>query len=221
MEIILTFAEARVLGCLVEKQITTPDYYPLSLNGLRTACNQKSNRSPVVTYDDRTVVHAVDDLRDKKLAWMITTAGSCTPKYEHRFTETLNLSVAETAVLCILMLRGPQTVGEIRGRTGRLYDFESIAAVEETLEGLIARGDGPFVMKLPRQTGRKEHRFTHLLSGEPEIDEDDALPAIEDARLQIQDENERYDELKATVDALQEQLEALRTEFAAFREQFE
>ena len=221
MEMILNPAEVRVLGCLVEKQITTPDYYPLTLNALCTACNQKSNRSPVVTYDDKTVVRAVDDLRDKKLVWMITTAGSRTPKYEHRFAEMLDINPAEVAALCILMLRGPQTVGEIRGRTGRLYEFESIPAVEETLEGLMAREDNPFIMKLPRQAGRKEHRFAQSLSGKPEIDEDDAIPAIEAARIEVQSENERYDELKATVEALQQELEALQAEFDAFKQQFE
>mgnify|MGYP006411325603 FL=1 len=221
MDMLLNPAEVRVLACLVEKQIATPDYYPLTLNSLRTACNQKSNRNPVVAYDDKTVVRAVDDLRDKKLVWMITSAGSRTPKYEHRFTEALDLTPAQVAVLCVLMLRGPQTGGEIRGRSGPLFEFESISAVEETLEELVEHAGGAFVTKLPRQTGRKEHRFAQLLSGEPEIEEDDAIPAIEEARLQVQSENERYDELKATVEELEQQLEALQAEFDTFKQQFE
>src|SRR5256714_12762678 len=167
---VLNDVEVRVVGSLAEKQVTTPDYYPLTLNALVHACNQISNREPVVNYDERTVADAVESLRAKNLVYIFYGAESRVPKYKHMMREVFALSPQELAAVCVLMLRGPQTVGEIRGRTGRLYEFADLSEVEATLEGL-ARRDEPLVAKLPRQAGRKEARYAQLLSGRPEVEE--------------------------------------------------
>lgn len=217
----LTVPEVRVLASLVEKEITTPDYYPMTLNSLVAACNQKSNRDPVVTFDEKTVVRALDGLREKKLAWMVHAAGSRVPKYEHRMTEQLPLDKADTAVLCLLMLRGPQTTGELKGRSGRLYPFVTIAEVEQALHRLASREEGALVLQLPRQTGHKECRWAHLLAGTPEIDETECEPPHEAARLQVESERQLYEHMEAEIQELREQLQALSDEFARFRRQFE
>src|SRR5664279_2014634 len=162
----LETAEARVLGALLEKEVATPDYYPLSLNALVNACNQKSNREPVVSFDEDTVEQALESLRGKGLALRISGRDSRVPKHAQRFTEAFNLGRREAAVMCVLMVRGPQTVGELRGRSERLYTFDDLEAVEATLHRL---GEMEFVKQLPRQTGFKEPRFTHLLSGDVEL----------------------------------------------------
>ncbi len=221
METPLTTIEARVLGALVEKSLTTPEYYPLTLNSLTAACNQKSNRDPVVSYDERDVVRAVETLRDKGLTMMVTGAGSRVAKYKHTFARRLQFNDAEVAALCILMLRGPQTVGEIRGRTGRLHDFPDLPAVESTLQGLMSRGDGIYVMQLPRQPGRKESRYAHLLCGEPEIIEEEYEAKPEAARQAVLAENLGLQELREEVAALRAELTALRESFADFRRQFD
>src|SRR5947209_20061670 len=158
----LDAAQVRVLGTLIEKEVTTPDYYPLSLNALVNACNQKSNREPVVAYDDDTVEVALEGLRNKGLSLRVTGRDSRVPKHEQRFTERFNLGRREAAIMCVLMLRGPQTPGELRGRTDRLYAFDDLEAVESTLTRLA---EMEFVTRLPRQTGFKEPRSAHLLSG--------------------------------------------------------
>src|ERR1039457_3138367 len=157
----LDAAEARVLGSLLEKEITTPDYYPLSLNALVNACNQKSNREPVVSYDEGTVETALEGLRAKGLAVRMIGGDSRVPKHGQRFTEKFNMGRREAAVLCVLMLRGPQTPGELRGRTERLYQFDDLEAVESTLNRLV---EMEYVKKLPRQTDRKSTRLnsSHL-----------------------------------------------------------
>src|SRR5690242_7615587 len=160
----LVAAEVRVLGSLLEKEIATPEYYPLSLNALVNACNQKSNREPVVSFDDLTVENALANLRAKSLAVRIT-GESRVPKHGQRFTESLNLGRREAAVMCVLMLRGPQTVGELRGRSERLYRFDDLDAVEGTLNRLTEMG---LVTQLERTPGTKEPRFAHLLSGSVE-----------------------------------------------------
>jgi len=162
-------AEARVLGALLEKEIATPEYYPLSLNALVNACNQKSNREPVVSYDDATVENALEGLRNKSLALRITGRDVRVPKHGQRFTEHFNLGRREAAVLCLLLLRGPQTVGELRGRADRLYTFDDLEAVENTLIHLAGMD---FVKKLPRLPGSREARWAHLLSGEVEEGEE-------------------------------------------------
>ena len=167
---LLTEAQARVLGALIEKEITTPDYYPLSMNALLNACNQKSNREPVTEFDEDTVRQALHGLDDKNLAGAVRGSDSRVTKYEHRFSEAYNFGRREVAVLCVLLLRGPQTPGELRGRTERLYNFDELSDVQSTLQKLIER-DPPLVRVLPRQPGTKESRYMHLFCG-------DVQPAI-------------------------------------------
>src|SRR5688572_27120810 len=161
----LSAAEVRVLGSLIEKQITTPDYYPLTLNALTNACNQLTNRDPVVSFDETVVVRALDALREKRLATMFTGQESRVAKYKHTLTDALLLTPAEVALLCVLMLRGPQTIGELRTRSERLFSFDTLPEVEETLNALASRQPQALVTKLPRQPGTKESRYAQLLSG--------------------------------------------------------
>ena len=222
-EIRLNDVEVRVLGALIEKQVTTPEYYPLTLNALIHACNQISNRDPVVTYDERTVVQALESLRDKKLARVVQTADGRVPKYRHVLNEVVELRAAELAVLCVLLLRGPQTPGELRARTERLYAFSDITYVEATLEALAERAAGPLVVKLPRQTGRKESRWAHLLSGpvEVEAEQPPRAPRVEAASVAARAEHERLARVETEVTELRQALEELRQQFAEFKKQFE
>jgi uncharacterized protein YceH (UPF0502 family) len=217
---ILNPVEVRVLGSLIEKEITTPEYYPLTLNALTNACNQISNRDPVVSFDEKTVVRAIESLREKQLVWMVTGSGRV-PKYEHRLTGALSLAEQELAVLCVLMLRGPQTTGEIRGRTGRLYEFQELAEVELTLQALTTAEPQPLVMKLPRQAGMKESRYAHLLSGEVQVEEHEAAPRLEAAALEVRAENERTARLEETVESLRQEFTELKQQFLDFKKQFE
>jgi len=205
MDVQLDPAEVRVLGALMEKEIATPDYYPLSLNALVNACNQKSNREPVVNYDDDTVEIALGHLREKGLAMRIT-GDSRVAKHEQRFTERHNFGRREAAVMCVLMLRGPQTVGELRGRSERLYAFEDLEGVESTLSRLAEIG---FVKKLPRQAGYKEQRWAQLLAGDVEVAED-APPAAE-----------RGSSSADRLAALELEVAELRRQFDDFRRRFE
>ncbi len=219
MNEILTPIEVRVLGSLIEKEITTPEYYPLTLNALTNACNQISNRDPVVSFDDRTVARSLESLREKKLAWMVTGVGRV-PKYEHRVTESLQLAAQEVAVLCVLMLRGPQTVGEIRGRTGRLYEFKELEEVDLTLQALMA-AQPPLVLRLPRQSGTKESRYAHLLAGEVQVEEREVAPRLEPATLEVRQENERLARLEGEMAQARRELEDLKQQFFEFKRQFE
>lgn len=219
MDQILTQVEVRVLGSLIEKEITTPEYYPLTLNALTNACNQISNRDPVVSFDEKTVARALDSLREKKLAWMVTGVGRV-PKYEHRFGEAFHLAEQEVAVLCVLMLRGPQTAGEIRGRTGRLYEFKELEEVEMTLQALMS-AERPLVVKLPRQPGTKESRCAHLLAGEVQVEEREFAPRLEPATLEVRQENERMAKLEQELAQVRNELAELRLQFLAFKKQFE
>jgi uncharacterized protein YceH (UPF0502 family) len=224
VEDVLDKVEERVLGVLIEKGLTTPDYYPLTLNSLTTGCNQKSNRNPVLEFDEKMVVRALDSLREKGLIRQVSGADQRVPKYYHRFDEVLGFSAAETAVLCELMLRGPQTVGELRGRGSRLHEFAALAEVESVLLALADREGGGIVLKLPRQSGLKESRYAHLMAGEPPLNDaeaDDAQVSPEKATLEVRAENERLDELEATVSQLQSQLHQLSQHFEEFRRQFE
>lgn len=207
-----------MLGSLAEKQVTTPDYYPLTLNALVNACNQISNRDPVVSYDERVVTDAIEHLRGKNLVYIFYGSESRVPKYKHMMREVFSLSPAELAAVCVLMLRGPQTVGEIRGRTGRLHNFDGLMEVEATLDGLAGR-DEPLVLKLPRQAGRKEARYAHLLSGMPAVEEsvDEAAPSAH-AR---ESSGERIARLEAEVERLRGEFAELRRQFDEFRKQFE
>src|SRR6202041_162131 len=168
MLFVLTEIELRVLGSLVEKDITTPDYYPLSLNALVNACNQKNNRDPVMTLEEDSVSHALAMLQEKRLAGPDSGADSRVTKYEHRLQEVFNFDRREIAVVCALLLRGPQTPGELRGRTERMYHFEALDDVISTLDRLAQR-EPPLAQVLPRQPGTKESRYTHLFAGEPSI----------------------------------------------------
>lgn len=208
MDQTLTEAEVRVLGSLIEKEITTPDYYPLSLNALVAACNQSSNRNPVVHYDEDTVVQAADLLREKKLVHLIARGESRVNKYRHVLYEAMNMGRPDIAAMCILMLRGPQTIGEIRTRSNRLYDFTSIEQVETTLNGLMAAVP-PLVVRLPRQMGQKEVRYAHLLSGEVEMS---ALEAEPEVRPEIDPDR---------IGRLEKEVADLRREFEEFRKKFE
>jgi uncharacterized protein len=215
----LTQVEVRVLGSLIEKEITTPEYYPLTLNALVNACNQISNRDPVVSFDERTVARALESLREKKLTWMVTGIGRV-PKYEHRFAEALKLAEQELAVLCVLMLRGPQTVGEIRGRTGRLYEFKELDEVELTLQALMS-AEPPLAVKLPRQPGTKESRYAHLLAGEVHVEEREVAPRLEPATLEVRQENEKIAKLEEGLAQVRGELAELKQQFVDFKKQFE
>ena len=209
--IVLNAAEVRVLGALIEKEATTPDYYPLSLNALVNACNQKSNREPVVEYDEDTVYGAIDSLRDKRLALVIVGGGRVN-KYAQRISETLNLGRRELAVLGVLLLRGPQTLGEIKDRSERMYAFADLEETERVLEKLAEWPDISLAKKMPRQPGQKESRYCHLLSGEPSAvtwAEAAATPAISKmAQLEqeVQQLRMELEELKRRFEDLEEQL---------------
>jgi uncharacterized protein YceH (UPF0502 family) len=221
MDVVLSPVEARVLGSLIEKELTTPDYYPLTLNALTAACNQKSNRDPVMALDQKEVVTALDNLREKHLAWHVTAAGSRVPKYKHDISNMVTLSPQELAVLCGLLLRGPQTVGELRTRSARLHDFSGLEEVETALADLADREDGPYVARLPRQPGRREARYAHLLCGEVETAEADVAPPAEPARRAVQAENERLAALEEQVSSIRTELDGLKEQFEQFRHQFE
>ena len=220
--ILLTLPEARVLGCLMEKDITTPDYYPLTLNSLQSACNQKSSRYPVVEYDGKEVVRAVDGLRNKKLAMLVGQGGARVPKYRHIAEDALSLNPQQFALLTCLLLRGPQTAGELKTRSERLFQFERPEQAEEVLEEMCASAEAPLVVKLPRQPGKRECRYAHLLCGALEIsDEEEASVAPEMARQQVEQEENRLARLEAQVEELSCQLDELRQEFIAFKQMLE
>jgi uncharacterized protein len=221
MEALLDAVEVRVLGALIEKEITTPEHYPLTLNGLTTACNQKSNRHPVVAFDEKTTVRALESLRDKGLARQLSGAEMRVPKHYHLFGEKLAIERPQVAALCVLMLRGPQTVGEIRGRSGRLHEFSDLEEVERVLDELAQRAEGALVVQLPRQPGRKESRYAHLLMGEPEVGGEESEGPVDAAALEVRAENERIATLEEQVQFLTLELVELREAFARFKEQFE
>ena len=217
---LLDLVEVRVLGALAEKQLTTPEYYPLTLNALRAACNQKSNRDPVVDFDDKTVARALESLREKQLVRQVSGGDQRVPRYYHLLSERLDLEDPALAALCVLMLRGPQTSGEIRGRSGRLHSFADPAAVEAVLSGLMER-DEPLIVLLPRQAGLKERRYAHLLAGVPEVPPAEDGGPVEPAALQIRDDNHRLERVEQEVEQLRRELEALRRELGEFRGQFD
>jgi uncharacterized protein len=218
VDIHLNEVETRVLGSLIEKEITTPDYYPLSLNALVNACNQKSNRHPVMNLDEDTVRQGLQGLNEKGLAGTASSADSRVTKFEHRLQETFNFSRPETAILCVLLLRGPQTPGELRGRTERQHRFSDLSEVHTTLQHLIKR-EPPLVKMLPRQPGTKEARYAHLLSGDVETWEPE--PSSEAAVNASAADAERITHVEQQVDALQKEIADLKQQFADFRKQFE
>lgn len=210
----LTFEEARVIGSLIEKELTTPEYYPLTINSLMNACNQKSNREPVVSFDEKIIEETLEKLRGKGLARRVTGNDIRVAKYRQTFTESLNLSPDETAVICTLLLRGAQTPGEIKGRSGRMFDFESLTQIDEVLQKLIQK-ENPMVIKLPRQSGMKESRFTHLFSGVPIISETDEIEVLDHSGV-----DNRIEKLEKEVDYLHSELNNLKLDFEKFKNQF-
>jgi uncharacterized protein YceH (UPF0502 family) len=220
MAIQLDDVEVRVLGALMEKEISTPEYYPLSLNALVNACNQKSNREPAVSYDEDTVETALDGLRAKGLAARMSGHDMRVPKHSHRLSEVINLGRREAAVLCVLMLRGPQTAGELRGRTERLYPFDDLEAVDACLTRLMEWQPEPLVTRLPRQVGYKEVRYAHLLSGEPQAALPGPAPVAQTGSVR-ETRDESVARLQAAVDRLEGEVTDLKRQFGDFKRQFE
>src|SRR5437588_1704393 len=216
----LTPTEVRVLGALIEKQITTPEYYPLTLNALTAACNQKNNRNPVSAYTESEIDGALFSLRDKNLAYVFHGSTSRVPKYKHVVPEVMHLTPPEVAALCVLMLSGPQTVGEIRTRGSRLYEFSSLEEVDRTLDSLSVHDGEPLVMKLPRQPGQKEARFAQLLAGQPEI-EQMAESSVAERSARRTTDSERVAQLEEQIQALTEEVASLINQFEEFKKQFE
>jgi len=221
MSLELSDIEVRVLGALIEKEITTPEYYPLSLNALVNACNQKSNRDPVMTLDEEAVRKALRSLTDQYIA-RSASGDSRVAKFEHRLNEFYNFHRHEIAVLCVLMLRGPQTPGELRTRAERMYEFEALDAVHAALN-LLMRRDPPLVKVLPRQPGTKESRFMHLLSGDrvpaSTIEAEQELAVSGGASASTY--GERIAQLETEVSELRRELATLREQFSSFQKQFQ
>ena len=216
METILNKIECRVFGSLIEKELATPEYYPLTLNSLTAACNQKSNRHPVMNLEESEVVRALDSLKLKQL--VLTAAdGGRVPKYRHRIGEKLSLEPAKLAIIAELLVRGPQTVGELRGRTERMASVGDIAAIETILQDLTERN---LVTLLPRQPGRKEQRYGHLFSGQA-VAEEEVMTTPEPARIRVMEENERLFALEEDVRLLRGEVAELREALEKFRAQFE
>ncbi len=203
--------EQRVLGALIEKSKTTPDYYPLTLNSLVTACNQKSARHPVVEYDEETVVLALDSLKKKGLTGNVISSGMRALKYRHNLAIAHPLDPAETSILCLLFLRGPLTGGEINSNSGRLHDFESLAEVLETLENLT-KYETPYVKQIPKRPGQKEARYCHLFGDVPEIDENDF--SAEPARKNVGQLEERLVKVETELAELKEAFDKLMAELS-------
>jgi uncharacterized protein YceH (UPF0502 family) len=221
---VLTETETRVLGSLIEKDITTPDYYPLSLNALVNACNQKNNRDPVMTLDESTVRDALASLQEKRLAGPVSGADSRVTKFEHRLQEVFNFDRREIAIVCVLLLRGPQTPGELRGRTDRMYHFEALDDIVATLDRLAHR-DPPLAAILPRQPGTKESRYTHLFSGEPPAFDAAETANVGRTLLSVNDGTnstaDRLETLEQEVARLRQELAEVQQQLATFRKQFE
>lgn len=206
---VLEATELRVLGVLMEKARTTPDYYPMTVNSITVACNQKTSRKPVVNYDDETVIQAIDKLKRRGLVSTATGGSSRAIKYKHNFAIVFPVVPAEVAIICLLMLRGAQTPGEINTNSGRLYEFETLDEVQQILEKLAAN-DPPYVTQLPRRPGQKEQRYAHLLSGTPDISDDDDnedVPAKASGELEA-----RITKLETEVDDLKQMVARLMKE---------
>jgi len=216
-KLLLNEFECRVLGSLIEKEITTPEYYPLSLNALTNACNQINNRDPVVVYGDQQVLRAVESLRDKRLATAVSGGDSRVVKYGHKTAATLELQRPEIAVIGVLLLRGPQTLGELRTRTGRMHEFASLADVQASLQALSARPE-PLVTMLPRQAGTKEPRYAHLLAGEIVIAPSTTEPPF---IAPLPGSPDRLAQLETEVTSLRTELSELRQQFTDLRKQLE
>ena len=219
MEVDLTPIECRVLGCLIEKSITTPENYPLTLNSLTNACNQKSNRFPVMDLDEPEILEALDELRNQHLCFRVDVSGSRVAKFKHNIPDNWEYTGKHLAIMCELLIRGPQTPGELRTRGDRMYSFLDLNEVENTLDYLQEHEEGPFVKRLPVQPGKKEARYAQLLGGDIEVAESpEAQPVVVQSGPS---RNERIDELETEVAALKAEMEELKSAFARFKEQFE
>jgi len=220
----LTEVETRVLGSLIEKDITTPDYYPLSLNALVNACNQKNNRDPVMTLDEETVCQGLGRLQEKRLAGPASGADGRVTKFEHRLQEVFNFDRREIAIICVLLLRGPQTPGELRSRTERMYHFEALDDMVATLDRLAQR-EQPLARVLPRQPGTKESRYMHLFSGEPALSEVGGSASVarglSNANANANSSSDRLGMLEEEVARLRQELSEVQQQLADFRKQFE
>ena len=221
MRIEITPHEARVIGCLIEKEVTTPDQYPLSLSALTHACNQKSSRDPVLQLSEVAVQEIVDELVKKHLLSDRSGFGSRVTKYQHRFCNagfgSLEFSAQELGIICVLLLRGPQTPGELRTRTNRLCSFSDVQETETVLQHLMEREDGPFVVRLVREPGKRESRYAHLFSGAPEAS---AIhqPGMDDQSISVGAPQSRIEQLEALLLEMQEQLEALEARVGLLEE---
>jgi len=220
MEFDLAPLGVRILGSLLEKEVTTPEYYPLSLNALALACNQKTNRDPVMSLTDEAVEDALELLRKRGLVYFVRETGGRVEKYRQRLSEVLNLDRRELAILCVLMLRGLQTVGELRERTQRLYAFDDLTAVESCLNRMMERSPSPLVVRLARATGTKESRYGHVLSGIPQVSEPET-PISNSANPVVPSHVERLNVLEGEVAGLRQEMTELRSQLAEFRKQFE
>jgi len=221
MNVILSPMEARVLGCLIEKAVTTPEYYPLTLSALTAACNQKSNRDPIMQADEKEVVRALDSLREKKMASSVALASSRVPKYRHNILDVLALTPRQLALLCELVLRGPQTTGELRTHAARMAPFTDTTEAQSVLSELAAWEGGPLVFKFPRQIGQREERYGHRLCGEIPGEAKASQPSLEPARLAVMAENERIAAMEIRVAVLGDELERLKAQFSDFVKQFQ
>ena len=217
-ELNLSEVEARVLGSLIEKDITTPDYYPLSLNALVNACNQKNNRDPVMTLDENSVRQALASLQERRMAGPAGGADSRVAKYEHRLQEVFNFERRETALICVLLLRGAQTPGELRGRCERMYRFETLDDVQAGLQRLMERVP-PLARVLARQPGTKESRYMHLFSGDAGVPEE-SDPVILQRAVRRVEEGSRLSMLEGQVESLKQEIAELKRQLAEFRDQF-
>ena len=215
MDKLLNEVEARIVGCLIEKEATTPEYYPLTLNALVAACNQKSNRFPVVEYDEKTVSQALEDLREKNIVYVFYGSTSRVPKYKHILPRLLEIDLHEVAIICVLLLRGFQTIGELKERSQRIYEFESLNEVHQTLDELRKR-DEPLITELPKQPGQKEARYAHLLSGEISAEMLESVP-----HTPTQARQDQIAKLEAEIEELKTNYATLRAEFEEFKKQFE
>jgi uncharacterized protein len=218
VNITLNQVECRILGSLVEKEVTTPEYYPLSLNALVNACNQKSNRDPVMNLDEAVVRQALHALEGQSLVRYVSPADSRVTKYEHRLQEVFNFYRHEIAILCLLLLRGPQTPGELRSRSERMHSFDDLSAVQSSLQHLMKR-EPPLVKPLPRQPGTKETRYAHLLSGDVALAEPE--PKVEEAALEPFVDGDRLRQLEEEITGLKNEIADLKQQFTQFRKQFE
>ena len=217
MEFVLNEVEARVLGSLIEKKHTTPDYYPLTLKSLTAACNQKSSRNPIMQLDEKEVVRAIDELRNKNLVLRMEEAGGRVPKYKENIKPNLTLSKQETAIICILLLRHEQTVGELKTRSERIFKFQELEEVHSVLNDLMER---EIVILLPRQIGQKEPRFMHLFCGNVETDNDNS-EHLSPVEIAVKQENKSIEQLENEIAELRKELSNLKKDFYDFKGSFE